>query len=284
MTQLPQQPNRPGLTPAQINRLQGYEPRPQLQQQRPPQSPAPAPAQPKPNPPAAPAAAATPVPETTKAVAPLRPDNRTAAQKLIDEIAPISFFGRPCHFDGKEGAHVYNDDKGEMPPGPWVVHYPMTVSMWVKFRGKGVSPDRIGGFLYDPDFVDTPREGLGDNDRSQWSPGLNGQPADPWNRQLCLVLEDPETNELVTWIARNETGRRAAANLLRHCNRVFEKGGAQLPLIMLKRSGYQHSLGMWVHTPVLQTCGRVPRTDAATPEQLSAASTKADEINDEIPF
>jgi hypothetical protein len=209
---------------------------------------------------------------------------QTAMESVLDEIAPVSFIGRPARFDGKDGIHKTKDDGQEMAEGPYIFHYPQTASLWVRFNGPGNPADRVGGYLYDPAFQDTPREALGDNDPASWPIGMSGTAEDTWKRQLYLVLEQADTHELFTWIAGNKTSLRAAGGLIRHCNRMFESAGTHLPLIFLKAGGYTHpTLNTRVPTPTLQIAGRVPRDDAASPEKLASAAAPA-EFNDEIPF
>jgi hypothetical protein len=130
-------------------------------------------------------------------------------ETVLAEVAPVSFVGRPAKFDGKDGVHKTKDDGQEMAEGPYIVHYPQTASLRIRFNGPGNPADRVGGYLYGPSFVDTPREALGDNDRASWPTGLSGAPEDPWIRQMYLVLEQADSHELFTWIAgNNEPARR----------------------------------------------------------------------------
>jgi hypothetical protein len=220
---------------------------------------------------------------TGTAIVPAHP--QAAMESLLNEIAPVSFVGRACKFDGKDGVHT-KDDKAEMQEGPYVFHYPQTASLRVHFNGPGNKVDRVGGYIYDPAFVNIPRESLGETDQSAWPTNkLNGNPEDPWTPQMYLVLEAAETRELFTWIASNPTSMRAAGNLIRHCNRAFVPAGTHLPLIFLKAGGYTHpTLNIWVHTPTLQVAGRVPRGDAASTEKLATASSPDEPYQDSIPF
>jgi hypothetical protein len=219
------------------------------------------------------------------AAVPAQQGAQTAMDAVLNEVAPVSFIGRPAKFDGKDGAHKTKDDGQEMAEGPYIFHYLQTASLWIHFNGPGNPADRVGGYLYDPAFQDTPRESLGDNDPTSWPVGLSGAPEDTWVRQMYLVLEHAITHELFTWIASNKTSLRAAGNLIRHCNRMLEPDGTHLPLILLKAGGYDHpTLHIWVHTPTLQVTGRVPRDDAASTEKLAAAEKRATELNDEIPY
>ena len=70
------------------------------------------------------------------------------------------------------------------------------------------------GLHYDG-FIMPPREELGDLDPRDWPAGLSGEPADPWQHQICLVLQDRESLELYTFATSSISGRRAVGNLLR---------------------------------------------------------------------
>jgi hypothetical protein len=64
------------------------------------------------------------------------------------------------------------------------------------------------------------RKMLGDLDEATWPSGLSGQPTDPWQHQMNLVLQDRATGELYTFSTSSMTGRRAIGNLLRHYDRL----------------------------------------------------------------
>ena len=69
------------------------------------------------------------------------------------------------------------------------------------------------GLLYDG-FIMPPQSTLPDRDSSKWELGLSGEPDDPWQHQMCLVLQSPGTHELGTFATSSRTGRRAVGNLL----------------------------------------------------------------------
>lgn len=83
-----------------------------------------------------------------------------------------------------------------------------TLIGWIKFGAEGELPERHQGLLYQG-FVMPPRESLGDTDEGPWPEGLSGQPADPWQHQVCLVLQSPVTQELFTFSTTSQTGRCA---------------------------------------------------------------------------
>jgi hypothetical protein len=125
------------------------------------------------------------------------------------------------------------------------------------------------------------REALGDTDPNQWPTGVSGQPADPWQHQMCIVLQHCDTKELSTFSTTSVTGRRAVGTLLRHYERMQRTGANEVPVVRLKAGGFNHRddrVG-WVPAPVFAVVGRAPRDSAARPD----TSTQAD-LDDSLPF
>jgi hypothetical protein len=208
-------------------------------------------------------------------------DTRTPVQKYLDEIAPSGIVGRLIKFS-KEGNFVTADD-GEVVSGDadFVALCDQTLIGWIKFHADGETPpDRAQGLLHGG-FKMPDRASLGDNDQAEWPIGLSGQPADPWQHQVCIVLQNTETNELYTFATTSQTGRRAAGNLLRHYDRMQRTNPSDLPIVRLRPGGYQHRderIG-WVATPTFVVVGRTPRDSAAKPDTSIAA-----DMSDSLPF
>jgi hypothetical protein len=153
-----------------------------------------------------------------------------------------------------------------------------TLVGWIKFNGVGEPPSKEMGLLFDG-FQMPPRQSLGDLDPKQWETGLDGQPADPWQHQQNLVLQNTETAELFTFSTSSRTGRRAVGTLLRHYERMQKARPDELPVIRLSTGGFQHKdtrVG-WVSVPVFVVVGRAPRDSAAKPDTSIGAY-----LNDEI--
>ena len=230
--------------------------------------------------------AATPppanVPAVTKAGVPATPaiDNRTPEQRYVDEIAPSMIAGQMVKFS-KDGNFVIAEDEQEISPDTdFVALCDETLVGWIRFHEDGEPPDRIQGLLYDG-FVMPPRNTLGDLDESQWKPGLSGQPEDPFKHQICLVLQDPKTQGLYTFVTASTTGRRAVGNLLRHFDRMARRDPDSYPVVRLKPSGYHHKderIG-WVPTPSFPVVGRTPKNSVTVPD-----SSPGSDMNDFIPF
>ena len=189
-------------------------------------------AAPKPPGLAIPSTAVTPA-ETTAVATP----TRTPQQAYLDEIAPASIVGRMVKFT-KDGKFATTDDGEPLPEGSeFIVLADQTLIGWVRFHDDA-PPDRVMGLLYDG-FVMPPRNSLGDTDEAEWPAGLSGAPADPWQHHIYLVLQQPETTELFTFVTSSITGRRAVGNLLRHYDRMRRTHPDELPVVRLKVGGYQ---------------------------------------------
>ena len=220
-----------------------------------------------------PVATATKPAVTGTAVAPAKstavtvPDTRTPVEAYLDEIAPSSFSGLLTKFN-KDGKFVVTSTGDEISESSeFIALCDETLVGWIKFNGEGAQPDRAQGLLYS-DFVKPPRETLGDADESQWEIGLNGEPADPWQHQMNLVLQETTTAEIFTFSTTSDTGRRAVGNLLRHYERLRRKDNNLYPVVRLKTGGFQHKdprVG-WVPVPTFVVVGKAPKDTAAKPD------------------
>jgi hypothetical protein len=199
-------------------------------------------------------------------------------QRYLDEVAPSGIAGRLIKF--KEGKYITTDDEKEVPEGAeFILLADDTMIGWIKFNGAGEAPEREMGLLFDG-FEMPERETLGDTDPSKWEVGLDNTPADPWQHQQMIVLQNTETQELFTFSTSSKTGRRAVGNLLRHFTRMAKTHPDQLPVIRLGTGGFEHKdkrVG-FVEVPVFVVCGRAPRDSAAKPDTSVAAF-----IDDKIP-
>jgi hypothetical protein len=207
------------------------------------------------------------------------PDNRTPEQKYIDEIAPSSIAGKLIKFS-KEGEFVVAETDEELSADDdYIALCDETLIGWIRFRDDA-PPDRYQGLLYD-NFIMPERRALGDNDPNEWPLGLNQQPADPWQHQVCLVLQSPKTQELFTFATSSQTGRRAVGNLLRHYDRMRRTDKDSYPVVRLKPSGFVHRderVG-WVPVPAFAVVGHTPKSSAAVPDTSLSA-----DLNDELPI
>jgi hypothetical protein len=222
-------------------------------------------------------AAKLPAKTTSTAVA--VSDGRTPQQAYLDEIAPASIVGRMAKFDIKGSVFVTPDDGEKIGDDVDLIALcDQTLVGRIKFNGEGNPPDRVMGLLYDG-FIPPADSELPDRDESQWETGLDGKPTDPWQHQVYLVLQRPDTQELYTFITGSKTGRRAVGNLLRHYDRMERAKSGTYPVIRLKVGGFNHpdSRVGWVPTPVFSVVGRAQKDSAAIPD----TSLRAD-MNDSL--
>ena len=127
-------------------------------------------------------------------------------QRYLDEVAPSGIAGRLVKFT-KDGDYITTDDEQPVPEGTeFILLADDTLIGWIKFNGVGEAPERHMGLLFDG-FEMPERASLGDLDQKAWEIGLDGQPADPWQHQQCIVLQSTTTQELFTFSTSSKTGR-----------------------------------------------------------------------------
>jgi hypothetical protein len=178
----------------------------------------------------------------------------------------------------KDGKFVKSSDDEEIPEGTeFVVIYDQAQGGWVKFMGRGNPPVRKQGPLF-AGFVPPSREELGDTNESEWEEGLSGKPADPWQFQLLLPLQDVKTGELFIFQTTSITGRRAVDRLIQSCARMMTAEPEVYPVIKLRITGFDHRderVG-WVKVPAFERVGKTPKPDTAM--------VANGDPNDEVPF
>jgi hypothetical protein len=181
----------------------------------------------------------------------------------------------------KDGKFIKIADDEEIPEGTqFICVYHQAQVGFIRFNGKGEQPDRRMGSLFGG-FVPPKREELGDLDESLWDTDLSGRPADPWQQQILLPLQNIESGELFIFGTTSATGRRAVSNLLAQCERMLRREPDKYPVIKLRIGGFQHRderVG-WVKTPAFDVVGKAPKGDTSA----ATAAISAD-LNDQIPF
>jgi hypothetical protein len=205
-------------------------------------------------------------------------DVRDSVTTYLNDVAPSMIVGRMIKFS-KEAKFIFADTEEEVDADTdFIALCDQVLVGWIRFH-EDAPPDRVMGLLYEG-FRMPPREELDDQDESQWPIGLSGAPTDPWQHQICLILQKADTKEMSTFVTTSRTGRSAVGNLLRHYDRMRKSHPGELPVVRLGVGGFQHRdprVG-WVKTPVLIVVGRTPADSAAIPD----TSLKA-QLDDEIP-
>jgi hypothetical protein len=182
---------------------------------------------------------------------------------------------------GKAGTYVKQQDETPIPTGTEVVVVYDEIRVgWIRFAGKGQQPERKMGPVFGG-FVPPPREELGDQDEAKWELGLSGKPADPWQFQILVPMQDTKNGEMYIFGTTSITGRRECDKLIAACARMQKSEPDIYPAIRLDMSGFQHRderIGR-VKTPCFTRVGKAPKSD------VSAAQTSlADNMGDEIPW
>jgi hypothetical protein len=207
------------------------------------------------------------------------PDGRTPHEQYLDGIAPASIVGRLIKFS-KDGKYITKDDDATISDTvDFIALCDQTLVGYLKFNGEGEPPDRIMGLLYDG-FVMPTVDSLPDRDKTNWEDGLDGEPSDPWQHHMYLVLQRSDTAELFTFDTGSKTGRRAVGTLLRDFDRSQRTHPNTYPVIRLKVTGFDHKdsrVGR-VLTPLFVVVGRAPKDSAAKPDGVR------NDMNDKIPF
>jgi hypothetical protein len=205
------------------------------------------------------------------------PSNDAAIDSFLLEHAGgggATFFrfakGRYCNRDGEEIA----------PGKELVAVYDQIQTGWIKFHGKGNTPERQMGPLFGG-FVVPRRSEMGDTDESLWEAGPNNEPVDPWQLQVILPLLDAKTSEPYIFGTTSMTGRTAVGKLIFACKQLRKKNPDVYPVVRLDVSGFEHrnpQIG-WVPTPAFPVIGQTPKDGTALPD----TSLEAD-LDDSIPF
>ena len=188
-----------------------------------------------------------------KPTLPATPDQRTAHQRYLDDIAPSGIAGRLIKFS-KEGQFVFADTSEIVAESDdFVALVNETLVSYIKFND-GAPPTRIGGLHYQG-FVLPPEEELGDTDQRNWPIGLSGKPENPWKHEMLLVLRRPATLELATFATMSKTGRRSVGSLMRHYDRLQISNPGAFPVVRLKPGKYLDSRYGWVPVPTFVPVG-----------------------------
>jgi hypothetical protein len=183
----------------------------------------------------------------------------------------------------KDGKFRKTADDEEIPEGTqFVVIYDQIQGGWIKFLGKGISPERKMGNLFEG-FNPPARETLGDLDQSRWEAGLSGKPADPWQFQILLPLQKVEDGELFVFNTSSITGRRAVDGLIAACARMQRTEPNDYPVVKLRVGGFQHRderIG-WIKTPTFDRVGKAPKADTTVADMTLGGG---EDPNDDLRF
>ena len=92
-------------------------------------------------------------------------------------------------WNGQEGKYLKYDSELEFNDECFVLNLAGAVAGYLKFRGKGETPERHTGPIYPRDEAPE-RASLGDTDQSEWPIGrFSNEPEDPWTPVIELPLK-----------------------------------------------------------------------------------------------
>jgi hypothetical protein len=191
--------------------------------------------------------------------------------------------GRLFAFNGQTGIFRTLDDDVEVPSGTqFIAHLADTQKGFIKFNDDG--PPTSVMVRLDENAKVPERDELGDNDKSKWPIGMNGEPEDPWKPQFVIpmTLYD-EGGEVYCYIARGIVAMNSAADLLGRWRFHPKRKAGLLPVIKVISSTYpSKKFGGRRPKPMLVIDSWVT-PDGETPPEPKKLSYK-DELNDEIGF
>lgn len=182
---------------------------------------------------------------------------------------------------------VYTDSNKEVVPHgtEYLAHAADWTKCWIKFHPEGGQPTRHQIRVQDKDengkFLQLPaRQTLGDLDQTQWKPGLDGKPRDPWIYQHYLPMEDKE-GKLFLFTTNSRGGFIGVTELVEAWQRHFEmtRVDAQ-PIIKLEDGVMRTKKYGNVDRPRFEIIGW---DDKAQGVRINPELMK-DEMDDQIPF
>ena len=182
----------------------------------------------------------------------------------------------------KRGRYYMGDE--EVPIGTKFIAHPVGwTKCWIKFVYQQFVERRMYRVAEAARVPE--RDELGDNDSKLWGPGMMGEHSDPWTLQYLLPLEDPDTGEVVVFVAGSVGGRRAVAGLCgtfaRRRKRNPKSGS---PVIALNAGEMPTARYGKVSCPILKLTGWTDVDGDAEIREVAAPTLKQDMDDDEIPF
>jgi hypothetical protein len=173
----------------------------------------------------------------------------------------------------------YLDAADEVPIGTeYIAHHEAWLKSWIKF----VDKQKVAQHIHNVAKGERPpaRETLDDLDEVCWATGINGKPEDPWVLQSLLPLENPQTGEIIVFVASSQSGRRAVADLCRTCAHRKRSGRNYQPIIRLEAgTGKSLKFGEYA-VPVFE----IASWEGEAEKDLTPKDISQREFSDEIPF
>jgi hypothetical protein len=148
-----------------------------------------------------------------------------AGSRVIGELLKFS-----------KGEYLAGKDGRELEVGARLVAAMDTLAVgWQCWRGGAVAASEVG--LVANGFKPPRRNELGDLDAAQWEADNDGQPRDPWQFSNQLLMVDPASGAVFTFVTSSRGGLNAVGSLAKAYG---VNHGARFPLIELGVGSYQH--------------------------------------------
>jgi hypothetical protein len=194
--------------------------------------------------------------------------------------------GRMFGFNGSTGIFRTLDDNTEIPSGTkFIAFLHETRRGFIKFNGEGVPPD-VQMVRIDEDVEDIERDPLGENDRSKWPLGMDGQPADPWKEQIVIPMaRDDAGRELYLYVSRGIVAMNSAGDLLGRWRWHPNRAAGLIPVVIIESGTYpSKKFGGRKPKPILKMDRWVTRSGDEPPAQAIARPSLSEELNDKVDF
>jgi hypothetical protein len=185
--------------------------------------------------------------------------------KASDGAVPLLKFRKGKYFVGDAEVPV---------GGEYLAYCADWVQGFVKFANNKIADSRTG--RVSDGFRPPEREELGDLDESRWPIGIDGKPADPWQFQHYLPLENTETGDRYRFVSGSAGGAMAVRAV---CNKYARNITRGLPTIRLAVSEFTSKK----YDATLRPDFEIVRweNDGGSVDVLPPIKQ---ELNDEIPF
>jgi hypothetical protein len=176
-------------------------------------------------------------------------------------------------------------DKTETIPADTTLVAMAVVTCWVHWQGGKPIEHKVtrAGELHPI------REDFLDQDRSQWPPGLNNEPSDPWRDTRYVHLIDPNTGSDFTFVSDTHGGRKGVGLLKAQIRNVRLAHPSALPVVQLASAMMPTRFGQKPRPDFKIVSWR--GKDEARPSAAASTTTKkvavipADgDMDDDIPF
>jgi hypothetical protein len=191
--------------------------------------------------------------------------------------------GRLFAFNGSTGIFRTIDDGVEVPAGTkFVALLHETRKGFIKFNDGG--PPDVRMVRIDENAKVPERDELGDNNRTEWPIGLNGEPDDPWKPQFVIPMARHDSGgELYVYVARGVVAMNSAGDLLGRWRYHPKRKAGLVPVIHIESGTYPSKrFGGRKPKPVLKIDDWVTRT--GEPPPAIAKSSLSEELNDSIDY